>query len=119
MRDRDATHTRCESRSRAFPLACVSLILLLCSCTRTTRTDPAEVFATDIQVQGTGSPALVREFPAGVYLLEIREHEIDLRVSVDAGGHHSELKDQVPRHGALYEVVSLKVPGQLQVQVAS
>ena len=119
MRDRDATHSRCESRPRAFPIACVSSILWLCGCTGASRTGPVEVFATDIQVQGTGSPAFTRALPAGVYLLEVREHEIDLRVSVDAGTRHSELKDQVPRHGALYEVVTLNAPAELRVQVAS
>jgi CHAT domain-containing protein len=119
MRDRDATHSRSESRPRAFALVCASSLLALCACTGSSRTDPVELFVDSIQIQGAAPTTFTRSLSAGAYLLEVREHEIDLQLSVDAGGVHTELKDQVPRHGALYEVVRLNAPAELRVKIAS
>ena len=57
-------------------------------------------YSTDVVVSGTQPHTLVRQLDAGVYLLEIRERDIDLRVGVEVGSIRTELADAFLRHGA-------------------
>jgi CHAT domain-containing protein len=118
MRDRDATcYERCL-RSRVAWILCVTAMLAASGCSDASR-DPVDEFATEASVGGPVRPVVVRQLSAGSYLIEAREHEIDLRMTVDVAGVHAELEDQVPRHGALYEVVSLKAPAELRITLGS
>ena len=62
---------------------------------------------------------MTRTLQRGDYLIEAREHEIDVHVTVDAGGTRTELEDSVPRHGAIYQVVSLSSAGRVAGQLRS
>ena len=52
-----------------------------------------------------------RQLDAGVYLVEVRERDIDLRVRIDAGTVHTELADAYLRHGLHRTVVRLDSAG--------
>jgi tetratricopeptide (TPR) repeat protein len=62
---------------------------------------------------------VTRTLQRGEYLIEAREHEIDVHVTVSTGGDPTDLEDNVPRHGAIYQVVSLAEPGELRVRLRS
>src|SRR5215510_13515234 len=104
-------------RTRTFLAWCVaSLALAACA---PAEHDPRSVFSKDLEVDGT-TPA-VADLPAdaGTYLVEIREQDIDLRLVVQAPGSEAGVEDQVPRHGVLDQVVTLKSRGALRVEVHS
>ena len=54
-----------------------------------------------------------------MYLVEVRERDIDLRVAIEAAGARLELEDGVQRHGLLAEVVRLRQPAELHIQARS
>jgi CHAT domain-containing protein/tetratricopeptide (TPR) repeat protein len=56
-----------------------------------------------------------RQMPAGVFLVETRETDVDVRMIVDAAGRHAELEDEVGRHGHKAMVVVLPEPGPIRV----
>lgn len=119
VRDRDATRNESESRSRGLVAACAAATLFLVACSGGSHGDPLDEYRTEIAVGNAAPPALTHALNAGVYLLEIREVDIDLRVAIDAGAIRAELGDQVPRHGAFYQVLNLDAPAELSVQILS
>ncbi len=119
VRDRVAIYLGKRSRSRALVLACSVSILCVSGCTEGARRDLREEFSTDLTITGAAPTSATHGLSAGTYLVEAREHEIDVRLMVDAGGKHSDLEDQVPRHGVIHQIVSLPAPGELRVQVRS
>ena len=60
-------------------------LILLSGCGGGLESEPLVEYSTEINVQGSQPQALTRQLRAGVYLLEIRERDIDLRVQIDAG----------------------------------
>lgn len=81
---------------------------------------PQEVItesSTELSVKGSGSSALRKQLPAGMWLVEIRERGIDLTAEVQSAGVGGLLRETVRRHGVLYQVVSLERPGELNVTV--
>lgn len=100
-------------------IACAASVIFLHACSGGARLDPVQESSDELRIGAAGSSSLTRAMAAGVYLLEVREDEVDLRVAVDVAGHHSELRDQVPRHGVLYEVIALAAPADLLVTVRS
>ena len=91
----------------------------LCSCTAGYEAEPLVEFSTDVVVTGSRAHTVTRQLDAGVYLLEVRERDIDLRVGVDAGASHTELADVCPRHGLLRMVVRLEAPARLRLTLDS
>lgn len=82
-------------------------------------TEPLVEYSTEINVQGAKPQTLTRQLREGVYLLEIRERDIDLRVNVEAGGEHTELGDAYLRHGVHRLVVSLDEPAPVKLTLNS
>jgi CHAT domain-containing protein/tetratricopeptide (TPR) repeat protein len=100
-------------RTHALAGSCAAILFALAGCTPT-QTDPRAVFTTDLAMEGP-EVSVSRNLEAGAYLVEIREGDIDVRLVVDAPGIHSEAEDEVPRHGILHKVVSLRTAGELRV----
>jgi CHAT domain-containing protein len=120
MRDRERMCSESESRARVFARICVAVILTsVWGCSGNPEQELTEEFSTRLTVAATSPATVTRALPAGVYLIEVREDLVDLRVAIDAPGVHSELLDKVPRHGALYEVVRLGEPGEVRIAVSS
>ncbi len=95
--------------------ALIALFLCLSACTGGFDSEPLLEYSTDVVVAGTRVPSVTRQLEAGVYLVEIRERDIDLRVSIDAGAWRTELADAQLRHGLHRAVVSLEAPARIRV----
>jgi len=117
VRVRVVTHIKSGVRTRCLFPSCVAILLAIAGCSASQH-GPRTEFETNVAVD-SAEVALSRELAAGVYLVEARESEIDLRLVVDAAGAHSEAEDEVPRHGVLHKVVSLRTPGQVRVTLRS
>ena len=89
------------------------------ACTNGSKTELLSDYSADLALTSDSPPEVTRRLPAGVYLVEVQESNIDVRVIVDGSGSHAELEDRVPRHGTIYQVVSLAAPGEIRVQVRS
>lgn len=94
-------------------------LLLLSGCMGGLETEPLVEYSTEINVQGAKPQTLTRHLREGIYLLEIRERDIDLRVTVDAGPVHAELGDAYLRHGLHRLVVSLDAPAPVKLRLDS
>ncbi len=94
-------------------------VLGLSACSGGFETEPLVEFSTELNVQGTRPQSLIRQLRAGVYVIEIRERDIDLRVSIDAGNLHTELADAYQRHGLHRTVVSLQQPAAVRLTLSS
>jgi CHAT domain-containing protein len=82
-------------------------------------TEPLVEYSTEIKVEGNKPHTVTRQLRAGVYLLEIRERDIDLRIKVDAGSTHTEVADAFLRHGLHRLVVSLDQPAVVRLTLTS
>jgi tetratricopeptide (TPR) repeat protein len=91
----------------------------LCSCSAAFETEPLVEYSTDVVVNCSRPQTISRQLGAGVYLLEIRERDIDLRASLDTGGERVELADVSPRHGVLRRVVRLAAPARIRLVLDS
>jgi CHAT domain-containing protein/tetratricopeptide (TPR) repeat protein len=118
VRDHLAIYHRKSSRVCALPLVCIAALACLVACSKSRR-DAVTEFSAELAVAGDEQPNAIRALAAGVYLVEVTESAVDVRVTIDAGAVHSELEDQVPRHGVIHKVVSLPSAANLRVQVRS
>src|SRR6185295_8270969 len=113
VRVRVVTHIKSSLRTHALAVSCAAILLALAGCTASNN-DPRTVFGSDLAINGP-QVTVARPLEAGVYLVEVRERDIDVRLVVDGPGTHSESEDEVPRHGVLHRIVSLRAPGELRV----
>jgi len=120
MRTSAGAIDRYQQRLRAlFQTLCTAWVLGLCACSGSFEADPLVEYSTEVLVGGTRVQSLSRQLEAGTYLLEVRERDIDLRVSIDSGAVHTELGDAYLRHGLHRTVVSLGAPARLVVTLIS
>jgi CHAT domain-containing protein len=105
--------------ARLLQALCAVSVLLLSACSGGFETEPLVEYSTELNVQGSKPHSLSRQLRAGVYVIEIRERDIDLRIAIDAGGIHTELADAYLRHGVHRTVVSLERPAALRISLSS
>ena len=98
---------------------CAAWAFLLSGCMGGYQTEPLVEYSTEMNVAGARPQTLTRQLREGIYLLEIRERDIDLRVKVNVGGQRTELGDAYLRHGLHRMVVSLDAPGAVKLTLAS
>jgi CHAT domain-containing protein/tetratricopeptide (TPR) repeat protein len=108
-----------DTNSWLRPSFCAIWIFGLAGCAAGLETEPLVEFSTELRVDGQVSASLDRQLRAGIYLVEIRERDIDLRIGVDAGSQHTELADAFQRHGLHRTVVSLAEPAEVHITLAS
>jgi tetratricopeptide (TPR) repeat protein len=106
-------------RLRLLQSFCTVWVLCLSACSGGFDTEPLVEYSTELNIQGSKPLSVARQLRAGVYLLEIRERDIDLRVKVDAGTLHTELADAYLRHGLHRLVVSLPQPAMVRLTLSS
>jgi CHAT domain-containing protein len=94
-------------------------VLSLAACSGGFQTEPLVEYSTELIIQGASAQSLVRELRAGIYVIEIRERDIDVRVKIDAGKQHTELADAYLRHGLHRAVISLEQPAAVRISVSS
>jgi CHAT domain-containing protein len=121
MRDHVAICFENFSCSRSSWAAPIALVLAACvmSCSLHSQRDPVELFATELSLDGETAPTVDRALQRGVYLVSVRERDIDARVNIAAGGKAVPQEDRLPRHGIVYKVVSLAAPATIHIQIAS
>jgi CHAT domain-containing protein/tetratricopeptide (TPR) repeat protein len=91
----------------------------LSGCSQGIDTEPLVEYSTELNVQGAAPQTVTRQLRKGVYLLEIRERDIDLRVKIDTGTFQTELADAYLRHGLHRTVVSLDAPATVRITLDS
>jgi CHAT domain-containing protein/tetratricopeptide (TPR) repeat protein len=120
MRDYVAICFENLSRLRALTAALVAFVVGgLVSCSGGANRSPTEIVSRDIPVTSEQPAVFTRALQRGVYLVEGRERDIDVRVTVEVPGSTAILEDRLPRHGVVYKVVSLRAPADLRVTLAS
>jgi CHAT domain-containing protein len=105
--------------TRLSRLIGMASLLCLSACGGGMQSEPLVEFSTEVNVPGASPQSVTRQLRAGVYLVEIRERDIDLRVAIDAAAEHRELGDAFLRHGVHRSVVSLDAPAALRVTLQS
>jgi CHAT domain-containing protein/tetratricopeptide (TPR) repeat protein len=118
MRDRVAICFENISRPLAAAAATSVLAFGLCACAKHAH-EPVEMFGSSLAIGGETPASWTRSLQRGVYLVEIREIDIDARVTIGVGSQRVTLEDRLPRHGAVYKVVSADAPVMLEVGIAS
>jgi CHAT domain-containing protein len=98
---------------------CLVSVLGLAACSGSFETEPLVEYSTELIVQGDKPQSLSRRLRPGTYVIEVRERDIDLRISIDAGDLHTELADAYLRHGVHRAVVSLEQNESLRVSLSS
>jgi tetratricopeptide (TPR) repeat protein len=115
-----ATNTHYSSqRARWLRAACTAWVLALCACSPGYETEPLVEYSTEVVVEGTRAQTVRRPLSAGIYVVEVRERDIDLKVAVESDGQRSLLDDAVARHGVHRMVVRLNAAADLRVTVES
>src|SRR3982751_523872 len=99
VRDRVAIYSRIFPRVRLRHIACAGWLVGLVACTGNAPGDRATEYSAELEIYGDQRPVVVLSLQPGAYLVEVREHDIDLRMAVDAAGRHTEATDKIPRHG--------------------
>jgi|KBSMisStaDraftv2_1062788.scaffolds.fasta_scaffold07800_6 tetratricopeptide (TPR) repeat protein len=119
VRDHLAIYRRKISRPRAPVIFAIAVVLCVGACMKRPDTDLVTEYSAELTVNGDTSPVVTRTLQRGEYLVEAHEHDIDAHLMVATGGAVTDLEDSVPRHGAIYQVVSLPETGELRIQVRS
>jgi CHAT domain-containing protein len=120
VRDRVATYLEKYSRTRVLQIICGVCAIALATCTRNDSADLLNSYNATLAVDGDHPAIVTLQLAAGSYLIEAREKDIDLHMTVDAGnGVRAEFEDAIPRHGFHAEVASLKSAGSLRIEVRS
>jgi CHAT domain-containing protein/tetratricopeptide (TPR) repeat protein len=117
VRDSVATFLPDAARPRVLRVASLGLLAFFCGCDQRKDLDAVETFSTSVAVKGIEPFVVTRDLQPGSYLVAVQEDGIDLRTAVAASGSRVELADEIPRHGAQFNVVSLTAPGQVVVEV--
>jgi len=119
FRERIAIDFAMNPRTGVVTVFCAACAFMIAACTGGSGRELTEVLSSDLPV-GTDTPAhAAPQLPPGVYLVEVRERDVDLRVVIDAPGSHAELEDGVQRHGLHADVVRLHSPAQLRIEARS
>jgi tetratricopeptide (TPR) repeat protein len=91
----------------------------LFSCTRQADSDLATQFSAEQRIAGDVPSLVAFDLEPGQYLVEARERDIDVRLTVENGASRQEIEDNVPRHGLHASVVSLRTAGPLRVTLTN
>jgi CHAT domain-containing protein len=120
VRDRVATYLEKYSRMRVLQIICGGCALALVACARNDLEDLSTTYSAQLAVHGDQPAIVTLHLAPGSYLIEAREQNIDLRMSIgDAGGVRTEIEDAVPRHGLHAQVVSQTTAGEVRVELRS
>lgn len=116
-RDRIAVSLVKFSRPPVVRVTFAIAALVLFSCTPSTDADLAIQFSADQRVSGDAPSVVAFDLEPGQYLVEARERDIDVRLTVEANGTRRQIEDNVPKHGLHATVVSLPAAAPLRVEL--
>jgi CHAT domain-containing protein/tetratricopeptide (TPR) repeat protein len=120
VRDRVATYLDKYSRTRVLQIICGGCLLAFAACTRNDSDDLLTTYSAQLGVDGNQPVIVTLHLEPGTYLIDAREQDIDLRMSIEDGaGARVEIEDAVPRHGLHAQVASLASTGDLRIELRS
>ena len=121
MRERGSAAATYKKNPGGKLLQAICIVGMLCvaGCSGGFRAEPLVEYSTELNIQGTSPQSLLRQLGAGIYVVEIRERDIDLRIGIDVGKRHVELADAYQRHGLHRSVVSLDQPAAVRISLTS
>jgi CHAT domain-containing protein len=119
VRDHVATSMEKYSRTAVLQIICGVCVLALGGCSRTDSGDLQVTYTKDHEVTGDAATIVKLSLEPGSYLVEAREHDIDLHFAVLGAGGRIESEDTVPRHGLHARVVSVATPTSVSVELRS
>jgi CHAT domain-containing protein/tetratricopeptide (TPR) repeat protein len=119
VRERVATYMEKYSRTHLLQILCGACVLVLATCSRDHAADFLVISSGDHEVAGEEATIVNLSLQPGTYLIEAREHEIDLHLSIIGAGPRAESDDAVPRHGLHARVVSVTAPATVRVELRS
>jgi len=119
VRDRVATYLEKYSRTAVLQIICGACTLALATCSRNDSADLLVTYSADHEVAGEKPTIVKLSLQPGRYLIEAREQEIDLHMSIVGAGPRAESDDTVPRHGLHAMVVSVGTPAEVSVELRS
>jgi CHAT domain-containing protein/tetratricopeptide (TPR) repeat protein len=119
VRDRVARYVEKSSRHPVMRVVFAAVALGLFSCTPPTDADLVTQFSAEQRIAGDVPSVVAFELEPGHYLVEARERDIDVRLTVDASDARQVIEDNVPRHGLHATVVSLKAAGPLRLELTN
>jgi tetratricopeptide (TPR) repeat protein len=88
-------------------------------CARKRPPELREIESTSQDVTGKEVSLLERRLPAGRYLVEVRERDVDVKATISAAGASATLESRLARQGVVFRVVSLVAPGLLRIETTS
>src|SRR4051812_834281 len=118
MRDRVAISIEKFARLRDVSIAFVAVATLV-ACSNHAPREPIDIVTSESALDGSTPATWTRSLQPGVYLVEVRERDVDARVVVSTAGRTSTLENSLPRNGAVYRVVSLDAAAELRVTATS
>jgi CHAT domain-containing protein/tetratricopeptide (TPR) repeat protein len=120
VRDRVATYLDTFTRTRVLQVICGVCALALTTCARNDSTGLLTTYSATVDVGGSRPAVVTLHLSAGTYLIDAREHDIDVHLVIGGGAiGRAELADAVPRHGLLAQVASLQSDGEVRIEVQS
>src|ERR1044071_4696816 len=99
--------------------ATAAYLALLAGCSGVEPLDPPEPtveYATEIKL-GEKNVDLKRDLREGIYIVEVRERDVDIKAHVESPASQATLADDVRRHGLLATVVRLDRPGEIRLRL--
>ena len=85
VRDHLAIYRRTISRPRAPVIFAAAVVLCVGACSNGPDTELVTEYSAELNLGGDTSPVVTRTLQRGEYLIEAREHEIDVHMTVDGG----------------------------------
>ena len=108
-----------HSRTPLLQIICGVCVLALGGCSRNSPADLVVTYSGDHEVAGDAATIVKLALEPGSYLVEAREHDIDLHFAIIGAGERVDGEDTVPRHGLHAAVVSVSTSTGVSVELRS
>src|SRR5262249_10345874 len=100
------------------PAVGAAFLFAASGCSESDGPEPSIEYATDVRIGGP-DVNLKRDPREGVYLVEVREQDVDVTMRVASGTTQTFVADDVRRHGLHVAVVRLMSPAAIGIRLAS
>jgi tetratricopeptide (TPR) repeat protein len=84
--------------------------------------DPADlltIYSGEHSVVGDEAAIVSLHLQPGTYLIEGREQDVDLSMTIGTEAARAKVEDAIPRHGLHVQVINLKTAGELRIELHS
>jgi hypothetical protein len=105
--------------SRAFHMACMAGAFALCACSADDRARPSRLDSIELPVTEESPAIWERQLSSGIYLIESREKDIDVVMTIDSSARRVQLAEDMARYGYKATIVRLDVPARLRLEMSN